>query len=484
MADTFDVVELDARGDHQVVFDFNNLAEFSIVADSLQITAPAKQPAMVASNRRYGGSKQVGETHENAMFSAAILVRGSSVDDTVALLTDALAVLERDPRNLFLRWIPDGASESVVSEIRSTGTWQLMPKWAQLTLVHSIAFQVSWQVAPLACGRPIAMTQWSGSLPAVIALDRKIPGNAPALAEVSITTGGGGDSQIWALLGWSPRPTAGLAPAPFGILEAETAGDLSGWRVDRTTVGTTSGDSCIRDTAANASKTYTASWPVDPARLVPDEFTAGTIDVEVWGRVLLGASLVAPTLILSARPEDGLAFGAARWTHEWGRLGRPLALPTGDAARRTRLGTVTFTVDPDRPRPWKLWIDGPVGAGSTGQWGIDNLTLVPVRARACSPSGVPGDQTFPRFVVSPLRTVKTIHADLTAHVGRPGTVGHPDHGLGGSLLEVPAGDVDLAVCLAGRVPDDPTPSAASEQLAYPARVDIAIVPRWHLVAAA
>lgn len=474
MADRFDVVTLDAAGlVEQVVFDFNDMDEFSIVADSLTVSAPPKQQNMVESSRRYDGSRQVGETQGNAQFSALILVAGSSVDDVLQQVAAALAVLERDPRDLHLRWVPDGASEQAFSEIRSTAQWGIAPKWAQLTGAHSITVQVGWQVAPLARGTPVTMTQWRGSLPAVIQLDRTIPGNAPALADVTVTTDATADEPIWALLGWTPRPAAGLAPAPFGVMAPEAAGDLAGWRLD---------GGLIRDQLASSSKTYTASWAVDPALLAPDDF-AGTVDVEVWAYMVLFPQLVSPVVTVSARPEDGLAFGAARWTQEWGRLGRPVPVPSFATFRLSRLGTVTFTVDPHRPRPWKLWIDGRLGAGSSGTWGFQHLLLVPARARVCSRTGVQDDDRYARFIASKAPTRKTIHADATAHVGRPNVHGHPDHGLGGGMLELPTGEVDLAVYLASQVPDNPNPAVRGAHVSYWLSVDVTVIPRWHLLAA-
>jgi len=326
-----------------------------------------------------------------------------------------------------------------------------------------------------------ATPHWSGTLttPAVVQWGTPIPGDAPALCDATVTHSGGSANPIWALLGWTRRPGTGLAPAPFGILEAETAGNVSGWSVVGSDA-TMRGSSSLKDTAASASDVYAASWELDPSLLLADDFDR-EVSIEVWADVVLSSTLISPTLTLSLRPEDGLSFGAARPTDEWGQAGKVLTVPSsGSAVKRfVRLGTLHLLVDPLRPRKWLLWLAGAVGAGSFGNFGIDYLVLVLSRQRACSRSGVADDSGYPDFLSTTAEVSKTIRSDLSALIAAPGKWGHPDHGLGGQLLELPPGNVDTLLKLSSLVPDDPTVSSASEQLSHTAGIALSVTPRYY-----
>lgn len=676
MADTVRLVTLDAGGRTEVIADLNDFISFMFVRDSFTITAPQKQPILASAERRYGGSRQVGESHENGAVSWSALVKGNTADECIAAISTLTTLLERTDGDLFIEWLPDGASTSkrTLYEVRGTGTWSPRYQWAQFAGAQSLVFEVAWPVAPRARGLPmnvldgfdvdtrsdytydsgvaasetvsrsalfgvgtlsterraihtirgylfidslqqvaptpgttltgfkagvvvkrisattylelyvdddgttsrmkldtviagvranlgtatltrlvaatkfwvratilgnvvkcdyftaapgplttptstisrtlaganittfgaavaggygrvfvpqdaaaslddyIAIAHSSGSvtLPAVVQFGTPIPGDAPALADITVTHSGGTSAPIWALLGWTRRPGAGLAPAPFGILEAEAAGNLSGWIVTADAAGR--GGSVLKDTAASSADVFSASWEVDPSLLVPDEFE-DEVSIEVWARVLLSSTSVSPTFVLSARPEDGLSFGAARYTDEWGQTGRILTKPSSGSGlyRYTRLGTLRLRVDPRRPRKWLVWLGASVGIGSSGVFGLDYLKLVRSRQRACSPSGVVDDTGYPDFMSSTAQTSKTIRTDLSAMVASPPKWGHPDHGLAGQLIELPIGSVDVACKLSSLVPDDPTVNANTEQLAHTGTVEMNVTPCWHLL---
>jgi hypothetical protein len=324
-------------------------------------------------------------------------------------------------------------------------------------------------------------TYRSASLPGQIVLSGAIPGDAPAKADITLTTAYAplGGLPIWALLGWSKRPGSGLAAAPFGIMEAETASNLSGW-ASEANVGAR-GELMLLDKAALFTDVYTASWAVDPSLMVADEFT-GEVAIEVWARVMLAPTIITPSLTLSTHPEDGLTYGTPRYTEEWGSVGKLLVTPTEAAGRfrMTRLGTLQMLVDPLRPRKWLVWLDGKVGAGSSGEWGTDYLILVPAAQRACSPSGKANDASYPTFIPSFNETSKTVRSDLSALISVPPKYGHPDHGLGGQLIELPPGETELVAKLSDLVPDDPTSNGLSEHLSRSVTVHVAVTPRWYL----
>lgn len=270
------------------------------------------------------------------------------------------------------------------------------------------------------------------------------------------------------------------APPPFGIIEAESAdnGDLVGWAIG--TESTARTQSWVLDTTVSGAETYAAGWWIDPNLLLPDDFTLGEVDVEVWARMAIENTNVSPRVILSARPEAGTSFGAERFTAEWQSAGALLTIPSaGLVYRMTRLGTLTLPVDPASPARWKLWLAGSTAAGSTGRFGLDFLVCALSRYRASSPSGKVNDTTYPKFITSVAETAKTITSDLRGRVAKPPLAATADRGLGGTPLELPPGNVDLLVLLSSLVPDDPTSSSASEVHQFTATIHASIWPRYN-----
>lgn len=319
------------------------------------------------------------------------------------------------------------------------------------------------------------------TLPERLQPSTDIPGSAPALADLEVTPSGGANPPRWALLAWNRRPTTPLAGAvvPFGILQAEAAGDLAGWAV----AGAASalGGSMLSDATPTSGETYTASWTVDPATLDPDELHAREIQLEVWGRVALSASLVTPKLTLSARPEAGLDYGPQRFTREHGSAGQLVVVPAGAGIwRALRLGTLVIPFDPKEPVKWKLWLAGSLGAGSAGaDWGVDYLWVVSADRRVCSPVGLPLDSAYPLFVKSVNQTTKRVGANGQGMVSSPPGPFFPDIGLGGSRIELSPGQVDLFAKLSSLPPNDPTAgSASSEQTTHAATVHARVTPRY------
>lgn len=278
---------------------------------------------------------------------------------------------------------------------------------------------------------------------------------------------------VWALLGWTSTPTTGLAPAPFGVFGGAEA-------ISREFAYSAVADALNGSALITANQTAIAAWEVDPATMVPDSFS-GELAVEAWARVRLCQSLGEATFTLSARPQDGIGYGAARYTDEWGSAGREVQLPDEEPCwRMTRLGTLHLLVNPLSPRIWTLWVEGEIeNAGF--EWFIDYLLLTPSSQRCCSPSGKPNNPNFPPFIQSVGSTVKTIRHDLSGLVSKPGKNGHPDHGLGGQLLELPPGNVDMLVKLSSLVPDNPNSSPCTEQSVQEAAVSVTVTPRSYLV---
>jgi hypothetical protein len=104
--------------------------------------------------------------------------------------------------------------------------------------------------------------------------------------------------------------------------------------------------------------------------------------------------------------------------------------------------------------------------------------MVPAQTRALGPTAKPLDSTYPRFMPSGVAGVtKVVRADLSGGIAVGDYRPHPDHGLGGSLIEPPPGLLTMTIKASDLVPDDPTASAASETLTHSGAVHLAVTPR-------
>ena len=470
MADRRRLVSKDeTAGTIVTIRDYENGTTFQSVRDSFVITPAQRKPTWAQSQRRYGGARQTGETHDNAAISWTILVDGATADACMAnaelLLGDleTLAVLRND---LFIEWRPDGETVSTYYEVRGPATYKPGYKWQQFVGTQSMPVEISVPVAPLAHLTASNIAIGSTTMPNTVALGSAVTGNAPALASISLTASGGTSPPIWAMIGWTKRPGSPLASsvAPFGIIEAETGTSLSGWASTANAVYR--GGNGLQVTTAGAG-TASALWPIDPSVMQPDEFTPGEFQCEVWARTRTQNNLVSPKLTLSLEPFAGTAFGGVQYSAEYGSSGKLLPLPTsGDALRFVKLGTLSMPVNTAAPLKWNLKVAAAWSAGSSSFLGLDYLVLVPSRQRALSPSAKANDVSYPDFIGSTGATTKTVRPDLSGVVasgaGNPGR----DSGLGGSLIELPVGNVDLMVMLSSVVADDPTVDASTMQISH------------------
>lgn len=462
MADIRRLVTISWNGTVTTVRDLEDGTNFFAVRDSFTIRPGQRKPLTATQHRRYAGSRTVGESHDNGTIAWKALVKGTTADQVLANVAGLLGDLE-DGLGLFLEWRPDGATYSTYYELRGPASWAPTYSWAQFAGAASMYVDVELPVAPLAWHDQISIAIASTTVPAVIPLGTSVPGDAPALVDLTLTNpSGAGVAPIWALLGWTKRPGSPLSGsvAPFGIVQAETGGSLSGWAVTADT--DYSGGSGLQVTASGAG-TSSVVFPIDPSVLQPDDFTPGEVDVEVWARVALDSTLVSPRLTLSLWPAAGSTFGGIQYTNEHGSSGKSLTVPSSgtERFRLVRLGTLGLPVDPVRPLKWDLKVTGTWASGSTGVFGLDQLFVVPARQRAVSASGKVNDAGYAKFIGSSATASKTIRSDLSGLIasgaGNPGR----DSGLGGSPLEFPPGQVDLLVVLSDLVADDPSLDANS-----------------------
>jgi len=283
---------------------------------------------------------------------------------------------------------------------------------------------------------------------------------------------------MFALLAWAATPTAGLAAAPMGILEAVSATkDFGAWvlaaRADAR------GGKAFEGTGAENE----VHFQVDPATMVPDSFS-GEIAIEVFARVLASEWTPAMTMALSAQPLFGASFGPARYTDEWGSQGAPIPSPVGTGKwRLMRLGTLHMLANPLAPAIWRLTVNtkvAPIAGKEFPKLGLNYLLLHPSTQRACSPTAKAAGTSYPFFIPSVAATKKTVQSNLAGLIGRPGENGFPSAGLGGQVLELPPGSAKMLVKLSSLVPDDPTASPRSEQLSHEAKIVVWATPRWFI----
>jgi hypothetical protein len=478
------IVTISPAGTVTTVKDLEDSSSFYAIQDTFTVRAPDRRAIVAERQRRYGGAMTVDERHANGAISWQALVKATTVDGVLLNVEAMLSTLEQPRQDLYYEWRPDGATSSVYYAIRGPAKWAPTYKWAQFTGAKSMIVDIEIPVAPLARGDAITISLGTPTLPAVVALGTSIPGDAPALAAVTMRTTGGAAPPIWALFGWSKRPGTPLASsvAPFGIIEAETAVSLATW-ASFGADATYRGSSGVRATTAGAG-TASASFVVDPSVLAVDDFAVADTDVEVWARVALDGGVVSPKVTLSIEPNAGTSFGQRSYSAEYGSAGKLLPVPstTGVKFRFVKLGTLSMPVDTAAPVKWNVRVDASWATGSAGVFGLDYLVMVPARARALSPSGKPNDAFYPDFIASTSDTAKTIDSDLSGKVASGAANAGRDSGLGGSLIELPPGTVDVLVKLSSLVADDPTSDATTEQLSHAlsSGSQLVVTPRYWL----
>lgn len=229
---------------------------------------------------------------------------------------------------------------------------------------------------------------------------------------------------------------------------------------------------------------------VDPALAGADDYTGGeTIDVEVWILAAAAATITglrgAAWVSHPAAAYGSDAIGGRRACAPWGVSGKPLNLAIGSAPMRVaRLGILPMTVDPASGAVQRLTVQLAWSAGSTGAVSIRGVILVPARARTITPTGVKlSDGGYPSLIGSAggdgLALRKRIRSDLSAQMSAPPAAGEVGAGgLGGSLLELPAGELELLALACSHIPDDPSPGTANATWPTHLAVAVSPTPRW------
>lgn len=448
------------------VLDLETAPARQTVRDTWTVTPPPRKPQQATDERRYGGSRPVGETHDNGSLAWTTLVGGASANAAIDNMRALLAQLEQVQPGLYLEWRPDGASSSVFYEVRGPAVWKLSYTWAQFAAVYSLTCEVQLPVAPLAVSAPMVIGPFTQDLPAVIPLDQTIPGDAPALLTAKLAVAGSANNPAWGLIAWTRRPTGGGAdPAPFAVL------------TDDLYVGTNGYLHGIGRSNAALSTSAATSFTVNTTRIPHDPFS-GELMVEVWGRFENNSAITDARAVL--RSGHSVSYAPSP---EFGEAGCPIPRPTsGTVFRMVRLGTVVLASDFPFIAVDFSW------STASGYIGLDYLIAIPVAQRAVGATAKPLDASYPALFPTGASGThqKAILPDLSGKIGA-GTLAaaalppFPHTGLGGCPMEIPPGDVDLLVALSSLVPDDPTVDASSETSGYAGVAITAIVqPRWFL----
>lgn len=470
-ADRRRIVRINSAGTVTTVIDLETGANYQSVRGSFNITPGQRKPTMADSQRRYGGSRQTGETHDNGQISWKMLIAGGSADVCLANFEAAITPLEAATMDLYFEWRPAGATFSTYYEMRGPAVWSPTYEWAQFYGAQSMYGDIKLTVAPLGYGASTSIAIGPMTVPGMNALATSIPGTAPCIADLSLTTSGGTSPPIWALVGWARRPTTPVggvfaAVAPFGLVEPDTHASTVYTTWAATADANYRGGQGTKVTTAGAG-TANFTIAVDPSTIAPDDFSPDEVTIEVWARVELASTVAAPRVYLSLLPFAGTAFGGEQFSAEFGAAGKLLTVPSsGTRFRFVKLGTLTMPVDLGAPLKYNLKTAASWATGSSGTFGLDYLFFVPARQRALSASSKPNDSSYAKFIASTAATTKTIRHDLSGRVASGAGNAGRDSGLGGSLLELPAGSVDLAIKLSSLVADDPTLDATTEQISH------------------
>lgn len=466
----------------ETVVDLEVDQKYMATRDSFSIKSAPRKTVLANNNLRYGGAVAVSETHDNASAEWTLIVKGSTADAAAEAIENLLAELEPlIRRGVYLEWRPDGVTNSIFYEVRGPATWQVNYQRIKFITTNTVEITVQIPLSPL--GRGITEAQEFNTTittPAVFQLPEPVKGTAPAQTDILFQLTDTTSNPVFALLAWWNRlPTVpNNVNNVFGLIQAETTAtgmSPTGW----TSTGHAEASSGnYLAAAATTSGTATANYNVSTAGIETDY-----VDVEVWARVALESSgLNSPKMTVSFSSGRGSAI----YTREWGVAGRPLiGSSNSNPFKLTRLGTVSLPVKGVGPD----WVMQVAAAWSTPVFGtpsigLDWIMLVPVDQRAVSPSGEPLDVAYPKFL-EPGSTgnvlTKRISTDLSGSVAiDAGTLaGTP--GLGGSLLELPPGAVDMALVLS-RSPADDNASSTPANKQQDVSLQGLITPRYFAAA--
>lgn len=461
-----------------------NTGGIQIVRDSFKSQAPARTALYSDSARRYGGSRQTAETHANGALTVSLYTNAATADAAVNQWESLLGTIEGGGQiDYFIKWKPDGATNATFYEVRGAASWTANYRWIEFSQNKSVVFEVSWPVAPLAQGPAISVSALSTTsypanvqLPAASGYSVSVPGTAPALLDLDVAkASGSSENTDFFMVGWTKRPAApvGSTNAPFGLIDIASGG--TGLSVSNMTYSTAPTRASIASPAYGTS--YYLGVDIDPSTIQRDDFTRNEVQLEVWARIQVSTT---HTVTVVTSLESKASTGAAsRYTTEYGNTGKLLDT-TNSGTYYYRLGTVPAVVDPNNKAVYTLKIAPSFAATSAVEFAIDHVVILPARQRALTPTDRAPDSTYPSFIYrngSTSAVKKTVRSDLSGWISTSSAAVYPDSGLGGQLLEIPAGNVDLFIKGTRGVPDNTT---TADDATQSLTITGTIIPRYFL----
>ena len=186
-----EIVELNAANEAVSLLNLNDGVHYMMEQGTFQVIAPEATPVLAADQRRWGGSREVGEVHQNGGVEWVAGVTATTEQAALEKVETLLAQLAANPYHAYILWQVPGASQPTLYEMRGTGTWAAKYSVAQVEGAQLFLFTVHIPVGPLAQGLPKVQYEKSSlTLPETLVLGT-IPGDAPCKTEVSIETGQG-----------------------------------------------------------------------------------------------------------------------------------------------------------------------------------------------------------------------------------------------------------------------------------------------------
>lgn len=153
MSDRHRIVTLPEDGRAPVVLaDLAVEGEMYPTRDTFTITPPPKQPLASQRPGRWGGHRVVGESHDNGQISVRLLVKGTTADEALERVSDALSTIDAHAGDVYYELRPDGASRSTYFELRGPASYEPGYRAIQFFGARSMELGVSFPVAPLALG--------------------------------------------------------------------------------------------------------------------------------------------------------------------------------------------------------------------------------------------------------------------------------------------------------------------------------------------
>ena len=463
--------------------------------DSFAINPPQRTVSAAGTGRRYGGTYAVADSHANAEATWSILTKGNTADLCSQAVEAVIQPLENlSTPNTYLEWRPDGNTYSTFYEIRGPGTWKYNYSRMQYTSNNVVQLDVSIPVSPLGRGATTAATFGTSANPLTTPAALQVPGivggTAPAQVDLTVSHNNVAGKMFGAVGWWSRLPT----PPPgynncYGLIQGEATTTLyvnnvafpglAGSWTSTGVVGANGGNALVTPAVTGQSGNNTAIYAVSTAGI-----KSATVDLEIWAQVFVSPTTLGtvtnPTITAWA---TGAGGGTKIYTREWGSAGRPLVQSTF-AEQLTRVGTITLPVQRVSSQ-WYLSVNmswSTVGGAGGGNMGLDTIMLLPADSRICSPTGEPGDSSYPTFLGGASAgyvTSKTVYSDLSSTIKYGGLPG-ADSGMGGSLIEFPPGYVDMGIIMS-EWPPDGGDTGNYTSATIPCWLDFKITPRYFVV---